>query len=72
LKNGPSLSQSCVWNVVGLGLTLDDWTGVIRKSEAHMNADAAGVLRAAQASAVRPVCLTSATCTWSIKFARMS
>jgi hypothetical protein len=47
LKDGPSLSQSCIWNVVGLGLTLDDWTGVIRKTGAQMNADAAsGVLRA--------------------------
>lgn len=47
MKDGPSLSQSCIWNIVGLGMTLDDWTGVIRKTGAHMNADAAsGVLRA--------------------------
>jgi hypothetical protein len=48
LKDGPSLSQSCIWNVVGLGITLDDWTVVVRKTGANMNADAAsGVLRAA-------------------------
>ena len=39
LKDGPSLSQSCIWNVVGLGLTLDDWTGVVRKTGAQMNAE---------------------------------
>jgi hypothetical protein len=35
LGNGcdePSFSQSCVWNVVGLGMTLDEWTNLVRAS----------------------------------------
>jgi hypothetical protein len=29
-KDGPSFSQSCAWNVVGLGMTLEAWTHLIR------------------------------------------
>lgn len=29
-KLGTSQSQSCVWNVVGLGLNLDQWTALFR------------------------------------------
>jgi hypothetical protein len=46
-KDGPNYLQSCVWNVVGCGLTLDDWTGVVRASGGSMNSDkASGVLHA--------------------------
>jgi hypothetical protein len=44
-REEPSFSQSCIWNVVGLGITLEDWTQLIRASGAGMNADkASGVL----------------------------
>jgi Domain of unknown function (DUF6456) len=44
-REGPSFSQSVVWNVVGLGITLEDWTQLIRAGGASMNADkASGVL----------------------------
>ncbi|MDX6457040.1 MAG: hypothetical protein QOE55_737 [Acidobacteriaceae bacterium] len=29
-KEGTSQSQSCVWNVVGLGLNLDQWTALLQ------------------------------------------
>jgi hypothetical protein len=42
--NEPSFSQSCVWHVVGLGRTLEDWTQLIRNTGKGMNTDkAAGV-----------------------------
>jgi Domain of unknown function (DUF6456) len=48
LGNGsevPSLSQSCIWSVVGLGETLEDWTQTVRNSGKGMNTDrASGVL----------------------------
>lgn len=41
----PSLSQSCIWHVVGLGRTLEFWTQLIRNAGKAMNADrASGVL----------------------------
>jgi hypothetical protein len=44
-RDGESFSQSCVWNVVGLGATLEGWTALIRTGGAAMNADrASGVL----------------------------
>jgi len=44
-KDGPNLLQSCAWNVVGSGLTLGGWTGMVKQSGAGMNADkASGVL----------------------------
>jgi Domain of unknown function (DUF6456) len=44
-RDGASFSQSCVWNVVGLGMTMEDWTLLIRQGGGHMNADrASGVL----------------------------
>jgi hypothetical protein len=44
-KEGTSQSQLCVWNVVGLGLNLDQWTALCRRDGSAMNADkAAGVL----------------------------
>jgi Domain of unknown function (DUF6456) len=44
-RDGPSFSQSCVWNVVGLGMTMDDWTQFLKQSGASMNADkASGIL----------------------------
>jgi hypothetical protein len=44
-KDGPNLLQSCAWNVVGSGLTLEGWTGMVKQSGAGMNADkASGVL----------------------------
>jgi hypothetical protein len=44
-RDGPSFSQSCVWNVVGLGMTMEDWTQLLKQSGASMNADkASGVL----------------------------
>lgn len=47
-KDGPSMSQSCAWNVVGLGLTLENWTDLIRQGGVRMNADkAAGILHSA-------------------------
>jgi hypothetical protein len=46
--DGPNSLQSCVWNVVGSGLTLDEWTHMIRQGGAGMNADkAAGILHGA-------------------------
>jgi Domain of unknown function (DUF6456) len=45
--DGASYSQSCAWNVVGLGMTLEGWTHLIRTGGAAMNADrASGVLHA--------------------------
>jgi hypothetical protein len=45
-RDGPSLAQSCVWNVVGLGMTLENWAHLIKQTGARMNADmASGVLR---------------------------
>jgi len=47
-KDGPNFLQSCSWNVIGSGLTLEDWTGVVRNSGGNMNADkASGILHAA-------------------------
>jgi hypothetical protein len=44
-RDGESLSQSCVWNVVGLGATLESWTALIRRSGGSMYSDkAAGLL----------------------------
>ena len=44
-RDGESFSQSCVWNVVGLGATLEAWTALIRAGGAGMNADrASGIL----------------------------
>jgi hypothetical protein len=44
-KEGQSHSQSCVWNVVGLGLNLDQWTDLTRRDGGSMNPDkAAGIL----------------------------
>lgn len=44
-RNGESFSQSCIWNVVGLGATLEGWTALIRAGGGGMNADrASGVL----------------------------
>ncbi|MEO7143347.1 MAG: DUF6456 domain-containing protein [Bryobacteraceae bacterium] len=40
-KDEPSLSQSVVWNVVGLGITLEEWTNLVRASGKGMNADKA-------------------------------
>ena len=46
-RDQPTFSQSCVWNVVGAGLTLNDWTRKIRDGGGAMNADkASGVLHA--------------------------
>jgi len=43
--DGPSFSQSCMWNCVGLGMTLDQFTDFIRQNGGAMNADkAAGIL----------------------------
>jgi hypothetical protein len=36
-----SLSQSCIWNVVGLGATLEAWTALIKAGGGAMNADRA-------------------------------
>jgi hypothetical protein len=47
-RDGQSFSQSCVWNVVGLGMTMEDWTQLIRQGGGNMNADkASGVLHGA-------------------------
>jgi hypothetical protein len=44
-KDGPNLLQSCAWNVVGSGLTLDGWTHLVRDSGGGMNSDkASGIL----------------------------
>jgi hypothetical protein len=44
-RDGESLSQSCVWNIVGLGLTLEGWTALIRRGGGSMYSDkAAGLL----------------------------
>ncbi len=40
-RDQPTFSQSCVWNVVGAGLTLEDWTRKIRDGGGSMNADKA-------------------------------
>ena len=41
----PSFSQSCMWNVVGLGMTLDQFTDFIRANGGAMNSDkASGIL----------------------------
>jgi hypothetical protein len=40
-RDGESFSQSCVWNVVGLGQTLEGWTALIRAGGAGMNSDKA-------------------------------
>ena len=46
-KDGPNLLQSCAWNVVTSGLTLDGWTHLVRDSGGGMNADkASGILHA--------------------------
>jgi hypothetical protein len=46
-RDGESYSQSCVWNVVGLGATLDGWTALIRAGGGGMNPDkASGVFHA--------------------------
>jgi hypothetical protein len=37
--NETSFSQSCVWHVVGLGMTIEEWTQVIRSGGKGMNAD---------------------------------
>ncbi|MFZ0270977.1 MAG: DUF6456 domain-containing protein [Acidobacteriaceae bacterium] len=40
-----SPSQSCMWNVIGLGMTLEQWTDFVRSAGAAMNADkASGIL----------------------------
>lgn len=41
-KDGPNLLQSCAWNVIGAGLTIEGWTGMVRQSGAGMNADKGG------------------------------
>lgn len=41
-KDGQNISQSCVWNVVGLGLNLDQWTDLFKREGGAMNADRAG------------------------------
>lgn len=38
---GESLSQSCIWNVVGLGSTLEGWTALIKAGGGGMNTDRA-------------------------------
>jgi hypothetical protein len=38
-KEGQNQSQSCIWNVVGLGLNLDQWTALVRRDSGSMNAD---------------------------------
>jgi hypothetical protein len=44
-REGQSLSQSCIWNVIGLGMTLEQWTDFVRAAGAGMNADkASGIL----------------------------
>jgi Domain of unknown function (DUF6456) len=48
-KDRPSLSQSCVWNTVGLGMTMEAWTQLVKQNGASMNAD--------KASGVFHVCL---------------
>jgi hypothetical protein len=46
-KDSESLSQSCAWNVVGLGLTLEGWTALIRRSGGSMYTDkSSGILLA--------------------------
>jgi hypothetical protein len=40
-RDGESFSQSCVWNVVGLGSTLEAWTALIRGGGGGMNSDKA-------------------------------
>jgi hypothetical protein len=40
-----SPSRSCIWNVIGLGMTLEQWTDFVRRSGSSMNADkASGIL----------------------------
>jgi hypothetical protein len=47
-RDGESFSQSLVWNVVGLGATLEGWTALIKAAGKGMNADrASGVLHVA-------------------------
>jgi hypothetical protein len=47
-REGTSLSQSCSWNVLGLGMTLEQWTDFVGKDGASMNADkASGILHGA-------------------------
>lgn len=41
-KEGQSQSQSCAWNLIGLGLNLDQWTALCRRDGIAMNADKAG------------------------------
>jgi hypothetical protein len=41
-NDGQNFLQSCLWSVVGQGLTLEGWTDVIRKDGKSMNADKAG------------------------------
>jgi hypothetical protein len=44
-RDGPSFSQSFAWNAVGLGMTMEDWTQLIRQGDAGMNAHkASGIL----------------------------
>ena len=40
-NDGQNFLQSCLWSVVGQGLTLEGWTDVIRKDGKSMNADKA-------------------------------
>jgi hypothetical protein len=45
---GGERSSSCLWSVVGLGLTLEGWTEIVRRSGNPMNADkSSGVLYSA-------------------------
>jgi hypothetical protein len=47
-RDGASFSQSCVWNVVGLGSTLEGWTALIRAGGGGMNTDkASGIFHVA-------------------------
>jgi hypothetical protein len=50
----PTLSQSCIWNVVEAGLTLEDWTRKIGDGGGQMNADKASGSR-------RPVLMTASS-----------
>jgi hypothetical protein len=40
-REDESFSQSCIWNVVGLGITLEEWTNLVRAAGKGMNADKA-------------------------------
>ena len=60
-REDESFSQSCVWNVVGLGITLEEWTNLVRAAGKGMNADkASGISSTTLWNAWR--CITA----WSI------